>query len=282
LPHHRIYFGVAEETLNCGIMDKFSEFHIGGKITFPKVVVVIVLWFLGLNIVAEYYAALPGFLTSKLPKEVNPKLVAEAMHLLTSILLTGLGYVVLKTVGFFGIRRKYPRYYVYCHQRPDTKKNGELVFGHFTISCSTDHVFTARGVSYDWTGTVLERRSEWTSLAISPNTDRNSKEVFLMFAVQPVTGGPTKTWIAGFKKSEHVGVVEKGALYEAFLQEFSWERNTQFRGFAELVADAHWWQIRSRRKLTAEGLKKIIESNIVSLIDNFRTLFPSLARRHNN
>lgn len=98
-----------------------------------------------------------------------------------------------------------------------------------------------------------------------------------MFAMQPVTGGPTKTWIAGFKKSEHLGVIGKGTLYEAFLQEFSWETNTQFRGFAELVANVHWWQ---RRELTAESIKKIIESNIIPLINNFSTLFPSLTHRH--
>ena len=94
--------------------------------------------------------------------------------------------------------------------------------------------------------------------------------------MQPVTEGPTKNWIAGFKKSDHEGVIAKHNLYEVVLQEFSWEQTKQFRGFAELVADVRWWDMHLHRKLTSDELQKKIKSNLFLLADNFRVLFPKL------
>ena len=263
-------------------MDKFSTFHISGqKISFPKAAAVVVMWFLGLSVVAEYYAAMPVFLDKHIPKDLYPGLVKFALHLITSIVLTGVGYAIQKVNGFFGICRKYPRSYVYCHQRSDGVEHEGLVFGHFTITCSAEQKFSVHGVSYHWTGTELERQSEWSSLAMTPNTDLNSNEVFLIFVMQPVAEGPPKNWIAGFKKSEHEGVIAKHNLYEVVLQEFSWEQTKQFRGFAELVADVRWWDMRRHHKLSSEELQKKITSNLLPLANNFRVLFPKLDLKKN-
>ncbi len=157
-------------------MDKFSEFHNSAKITFPKITSVILLWFLGLNFVAKFYATLPDIL-HKLPTGLNPTLAEQAMHLLTSIMLTGVGYVAIRIYGLIGIRHNYPRYYVFCHQQPGINNVDELIFGYFKITCTTDDIFTMHGDSYKWTGNTLERQAEWTSLAMTPNIDRNLTDV---------------------------------------------------------------------------------------------------------
>ena len=98
----------------------------------------------------------------------------------------------------------------------------------------------------------------------------------MIFLVQPIAIGPAKTWIAGFKKSDHESIFKNGGLHEALLQEFSWGNSKQYRGFADLAEDIPWWKIGGHKKISPEYLEEIVVRNIDPLVKHFKKLFPGL------
>ena len=255
-------------------MDQISAYYIRSqKFSFPTIIVAIFSCFAGLGVVGWIDYQLPIFINLHIPPGASPRLIAFITRLAASILLAVVAYAGHAAVGILRLRRKYPRYYIYCH-RDQVEAGDGLVYGHFTIECSSELKFAAEGVAYDWIDDSLIRRGHWKSITFASNPSPLENETFLIFTLHSAVPGPPKQWVATFRKSSHKGTTPHGTLYEAKVQEFSWINNVQLLGCAEMVDGPGFWNIFWRRHHDGEEMESLLRDKVAALRSIERILFP--------